>query len=179
MINNMNDTMLLILSKYVEYSRFVQPACLPKFQSTTFPLRSTNVIAIGWVSILTEKRTNILKYISILTQGKLSYNGSVSSVLENVSLKVYDPSFCSAYSNFLYLEQSWTSQICCGIIKYFFMLISKFKLIILEGNIAGGKDTCEGDSGGGLYKLDKDITNNTIRVLVGLTGYIVESSEIF
>ena len=56
MINNINDTMLLILSKYVEYSRFVQPACLPKFQSSTFPVNGTNVIAIGWVCILTEKR---------------------------------------------------------------------------------------------------------------------------
>jgi hypothetical protein len=120
---------------------------------------------------LQKKEKNILKCISILTQGQLSYNGSVSSVLENVSLKVYDPSFCSAYSNFLYLKQSWTSQLCCGIIKYIFKLIFKFKLIILKGNIAGGKDTCEGDSGGGLYKLDTDITNNTIRVLVGLTGY--------
>ena len=43
--------MLLILSKYVEYSPYVQPACLPQKNSNTYPGPGTTVVAIGWVTI--------------------------------------------------------------------------------------------------------------------------------
>ena len=41
-----------------------------------------------------------------------------------------------------------------------------------QGNYDGGEDTCEGDSGGGLYIFDKNARNSTFRVLSGITRYV-------
>ncbi len=47
-------------------------------------------------------------------QGRLTDNGNLSDTLQNVKLKVYDSSFCSAYDIFM-MTQNWQSQICSGI----------------------------------------------------------------
>lgn len=44
---------------------------------------------------------------------------------------------------------------------------SKFKFFF-QGKLEGGKDTCQGDSGGGLYVFDSNINKY---VIVGITSY--------
>jgi secreted trypsin-like serine protease len=45
--------------------------------------------------------------------------------------------------------KNWTAQICAGL-------------------YSGGKDTCQGDSGGGIYAYDSNVSKY---VVVGITSY--------
>lgn len=81
--------------------------------------------------------------------GTLNYgDSSGSDVLRNVDLTIYDGSKCkdvSIYGN------NWNSQICAG-------------------NFSGGKDTCQGDSGGSLFVLDK-VNEKSKFVTAGIVSY--------
>ncbi len=60
--------------------------------------------------------------------GHTTYEGSSPSKLNNVKLTVYsNTTYCSKVSPFA--AKNWNKQLCAG-------------------EIAGGKDTCQGDSGG-------------------------------
>ena len=74
----------------------------------------------------------------------MSAGGSQPNTLYNVKLTAYPPSYCSNYNTY-----EWNSQICAG-------------------EYAGGKDTCQGDSGGGLYEYDSKLSKF---VVVGITSY--------
>ena len=97
----------------------------------------------------------------------MSFEGSFPNRLYNVKLNAYPPSYCS---NYVYITKNdWNSQICAG-------------------EYAGGKDTCQGDSGGGLYEYD---TNLSKFIVVGITsngyncaqpgypGYLLDFGEYF
>ena len=45
--------MLLILSEYVAYSPYIQPACLPPSNNANFPPPGTTAYAVGWVKKFT------------------------------------------------------------------------------------------------------------------------------
>ncbi len=62
-----------------------------------------------------------------MKKGHTSHDGSPSNLLRNVKLKVYDPDFCEHVLPIY--KKNWSNQICAG-------------------ELAGGKDTCQGDSGG-------------------------------
>ncbi len=68
-------------------------------------------------------------------------------MLKNVKLNVYDGGlFCKSYQ-----KVNWNTQLCIG-------------------DVAGGKDTCQGDSGGGVYVLEQ-VGNKIKFVLAGITSY--------
>lgn len=74
---------------------------------------------------------------------------NLSNVLKNVKITVYQSSFCGNVLPFL--TKSWNSQIC-------------------SGELAGGKDSCQGDSGGALYV--KDSLNGKEKFIVsGIVSY--------
>lgn len=62
--------------------------------------------------------------------GTLESEGMAPDELYNVRLRIYDESKC--YRVFEFIPKNWTSQVCAG-------------------EYRGGKDTCQGDSGGALY----------------------------
>jgi len=65
----------------------------------------------------------------------------LSDVLNNVKLTVYQTSLCDNVLSTL--TKNWNSQMCAG-------------------ELAGGKDSCQGDSGGALYILNQKF------ILVGI-----------
>lgn len=81
--------------------------------------------------------------------GTTQFGDSVgSNVLRNVDLNIYDGIKCKDVSIF---GNNWDSQICAG-------------------NYLGGKDTCQGDSGGSLYVLDK-VNEKTKFITAGIVSY--------
>lgn len=73
--------------------------------------------------------------------GTLSYEGSLPQVLYNVQLNNYPSEYCKAYGEFSFPENE--TKICAG-------------------EFSGGKDTCQGDSGGGLYSYETMIYQNLL-----------------
>lgn len=120
----MNDVALLKLESEVAFNEFIQIACLP---SEILPVNSTST-AVGW--------------------GLTSEQGSISDVLREVAITVYDGSYCKFTTDSI---KNWDSQICAG-------------------DLSGKKDTCQGDSGGPL--LSKESIENVSRYfVVGITSY--------
>lgn len=78
--------------------------------------------------------------------GSTSAGGTTVSKLRNVKLTVYDERNCLNVVNIY--PKNWTTQICAG-------------------EYLGGKDTCQGDSGGSLYVTDL-INNKTKYVAAGI-----------
>jgi secreted trypsin-like serine protease len=81
--------------------------------------------------------------------GTTSYGGFISNDLRNVKLTLYPSSQC----NLVYpsITKNWNTQICAG-------------------EMSGGKDSCQGDSGGSLFV--KEIRDNKIKyVSVGIVSY--------
>ena len=77
----------------------------------------------------------------------MNSRGLKSNILYNVKLTAYPPSYCENYD--YYFKNDWISQICAG-------------------EYSGGKDTCQGDSGGGLYEYDANLSKF---IVVGVTSY--------
>ncbi len=72
-----------------------------------------------------------------------------SNILKNVKLTLYPASKCNAVSPLI--MKNWQAQICAG-------------------DVAGGKDSCQGDSGGSLFI--KDYVNGKLKyVTVGIVSY--------
>ena len=137
----LNDISLFILSEPVELTNEIQIACLPV---NSFPPYNVNAYASGWVG-LSFKLYSKLQIKMLYFKGVLRSGGTLPYKLYNVQLTIYSPSACSAVSNY----NNWNSQICCG-------------------DYNGGKDTCQGDSGGGLYVFDPTINSY---VVSGITSY--------
>ena len=78
-----------------------------------------------------------------------SNTGQQAESLRNVQITVYDPTLCDSVSPDL--DKNWDTQICAG-----------------DWN--GGKDACQGDSGGSLFVLDK-VGSKLKYVSVGITSY--------
>lgn len=120
----MNDIALLKLVSEVVLNEFIQIACLPR---SILPVNSMPT-AVGW--------------------GLTSVSGSISDVLREVAITVYDGSFCKFTTSSI---KNWGSQICAG-------------------DLSGKKDTCQGDSGGPLLsKMSNGII--TRYFVVGITSY--------
>ncbi|CAF1123084.1 unnamed protein product, partial [Adineta ricciae] len=104
--------------------------CLPAATTSDYPLSGSTVVAIGW--------------------GKLSEEGDISDILQQVSLKriPYESSSCMS------IVSNKTVQICAGV-------------------TGGAKDTCNGDSGGPLMYF----TESRQWVVVGLTSYGYECAS--
>lgn len=82
--------------------------------------------------------------------GTTSEGGTTPNLLNNVKLTIYNSSYCSQVV--AYDTKNWDTQLCAG------------------DYVNGGKDTCQGDSGGALYVLD--IVNNKIKyVCAGVVSY--------
>lgn len=131
----MNDIALLHLTNEVQLTDKIQVACLPSEQSSDFPKLSYDAYAAGW--------------------GTLSYGGSSSSLLRDVSLTIYSNNLCSNVAPSY--KKDWDSQMCVG-------------------DLLGNKDTCRGDSGGPLF-IKKTIDNRVKYVSVGITSYGVGCAE--
>jgi secreted trypsin-like serine protease len=81
--------------------------------------------------------------------GRLRNNGPLAENLQNVKIKLYDASKCEKV--IVNYKKNWQTQICAG-------------------NVTGGKDTCQGDSGGGLYV--QDLVNGVKKMIcVGIVSY--------
>ncbi len=65
--------------------------------------------------------------------------------LYNVGLTVYNSSYCGKTTTSL--QTNWSAQFCAG-------------------NYSGGQDTCQGDSGGGVYSFNSTINKF---ILSGIT----------
>ena len=87
---NFNDISIFKLSEEAELNDYVQLACLPAKQTSSFPMANTKVYAAGWGS-------------------KLQWADGNSNTLQNVDMNVYDGSVCSDYP-----YANWKSQICAG-----------------------------------------------------------------
>lgn len=83
----------------------------------------------------------------VMGWGALTYGGQASFKLRNVKLTVYEENLCSnVIRNYV---KNWNSQICAG-------------------DIGGGKDACQGDSGNGLFVTD--LVNNKLKYIAAGIG---------
>lgn len=81
--------------------------------------------------------------------GTIDFGGPSSELLKMVKLDIYDPVACRYVST--ENTKNWSNQICCG-------------------DLSGGKDTCQGDSGGALYVID--YVGSKLKYIVGaITSY--------
>lgn len=98
---------------------------------------------------------NISAYI--VGWGTTSEGGEISYQLKNAKITVYDSGSCeNVLPSF---TKNWNSQICAG-------------------ELEGGVDTCQGDSGGSLYV--KDFLNGKERLVsAGVVSYGVIKLSIF
>jgi trypsin len=78
-----------------------------------------------------------------------SNTGQQADSLRNVQIKIYESSKCEMVSPDLH--KNWSSQICAG-------------------DLLGGKDACQGDSGGSLFVLDR-VGSKLKYISVGITSY--------
>lgn len=115
------------LKRRLALNRKVQLACLP-WSDLEIP-SMTNSVAIGW--------------------GYTTNTGSLSKVLKEVNLTIYDSNDCSNTAE--NLVKYWPTLICAG-------------------DLDGLKSKCKGDSGGPLFV---SYTRNGIskNILVGLTSF--------
>ncbi len=85
----------------------------------------------------------------IVGWGTIWFGGPTSATLKNAKVTIYPGKECASVSP--QLKQDWNVKICAG-------------------NILGGVDTCQGDSGGSLFSIDK-IDGKLKYVSVGITSY--------
>jgi secreted trypsin-like serine protease len=81
--------------------------------------------------------------------GTTSYMGSASQYLKNVKITILEPTACDTVASST--EKDWNAQICAG-------------------DVNGGKDSCQGDSGGGLYVYDT-FNDKKKYIAVGVVSY--------
>ena len=79
--------------------------------------------------------------------GTTTVGGEASDVLRNIKIQVYDSSDCSRVS----YEKNWNAQICAG-------------------EKLGGRDSCQGDSGGGLF-INDTIRDKQRYIVSGIVSY--------
>ncbi|KAM8971861.1 ovochymase-1 [Pelodytes ibericus] len=103
------DIALLYLSKNIRFGSQVQPVCLPQVEENVDP--GTVCISSGW--------------------GRVSEDGGLSTILQEVKLPVIDNVTCSSVLASMGLPTLHDTMLCAGFPD-------------------GGKDACQGDSGGPL-----------------------------
>ncbi|KAB7503532.1 Proclotting enzyme, partial [Armadillidium nasatum] len=109
-----NDIAILTLDRTTDFSPSIWPICLPQNPDEQF---------VGETAIVVGK--NITKFVG---WGTIYYGGPVSSILQEVSIPVWDNNECNnTYEN---------NEI--------------FSVMLCAGDKEGGKDSCQGDSGGPL-----------------------------
>lgn len=81
--------------------------------------------------------------------GTTQQGGAVSTRLRNVRLTIYDHRRCDDVLP--QAVKNWHSQLCAG-------------------ELAGGRDTCQGDSGGSLFVRDS-VDGQTKFIAVGVVSY--------
>jgi hypothetical protein len=92
----MNDIMILKLARPVSLDQNVQVACLPSFQSETFPAPDQPAYLVGW--------------------GKTSFpDGQYSQELRNIKLQIYNQSACAGTLSFLsFPGYNASAGLCAG-----------------------------------------------------------------
>jgi secreted trypsin-like serine protease len=85
----------------------------------------------------------------VLGWGTLSEQGKTPDSLMNLKIEIYNNSICDQVIR--EDRKDWKSQICAGDIK-------------------GNKDTCQGDSGGGIYVKDS-VNNRPKYISAGIVSY--------
>ncbi|KAL7641287.1 UNVERIFIED_CONTAM: hypothetical protein RMT77_008425 [Armadillidium vulgare] len=101
-----NDIAILTLDRTTDFSPSIWPICLPQNPDEQFV--GETAVVVGW--------------------GTIYYGGPVSSILQEVSIPVWDNNECNnTYQN---------NEI--------------FPVMLCAGDKEGGKDSCQGDSGGPL-----------------------------
>ncbi|RNA25118.1 suppressor of tumorigenicity 14 -like protein, partial [Brachionus plicatilis] len=86
----------------------------------------------------------------IIGWGRTSENGYPSSVLQNSKIKIFQADKCSRIE--VDVEKNWDSQICAG-------------------SLDGSRDTCQGDSGGGLFVTEFLEPNQSQYFVSGIVSY--------
>jgi hypothetical protein len=86
------DIGLIILSTDAILNQYIQLACLPIDKSIDYPQVNTLSYVIGW--------------------GRLSQDGILSDVLNNLLVKIHESHLCDAILGTIKL---WNTQICAGI----------------------------------------------------------------
>jgi hypothetical protein len=131
----LNDLAILKLANPVQLNDDVQIACLPRSNSGLYP-QSTNIpiFAVGWGAIYEE--------------------GPTSDTLQNVRMTLYDGKYCQ--SAMASTPKDWAAQICVIIYIYNSKFVNRIetylnRFVLKAGEYFGGKDTCQGDSGGAIY----------------------------
>lgn len=79
--------------------------------------------------------------------GSVTSSGTATFTLQNGLITVYNENFCN--NVVVSYQKNWDAQICAGEIK-------------------GGVDSCQGDSGGGLFV--QDMVNNKTKYIVSGIG---------
>ena len=129
---------------------------MPTSYSTSNPEPNQETWAIGWGHTSEGGiRLSLSFYLNwnVSTHFSFCKTGSISNQLRNVKMTIYSSSDCNTV--YPVAQKNWNAQICAG-------------------ELAGGKDTCQGDSGGGLFVKDT-VDGKSKFVAAGIVSYGVKS----
>ena len=152
--------MLLFLSQNITLSPYIRTACLP-LSSSTYP-NTGSVYAIGWV----WERISLKLVIFYSFNINRAYYKKVAIL--QVRFKtwnlIYTMRHLVKFTQILNLHLKFVQVI--NFFKFFISISDWY----FQGELAGGKDTCQGDSGGGIFV--KENANGTERnILSGIVSY--------
>lgn len=144
------DGTIVGVSKVIQHPEFSSETLLNDLSifklNTSVELSKTIQIACLPLSAGFPNKFNVTTYAS--GWGLESENAqNIPSILQNVKLTIYTGPTCNNVDQY----PDWNKQICAG-------------------DLAGGKDTCSGDSGSAIY-YNSTINNTAKFIAVGITSY--------